>query len=686
MSTLNLSDSQINELIATHSDKFLYKPCIPNKQREATGKAKKCLYEKIDPNIYDLDARIVAFRVTSSRLLHWIHALDILYYEFLGNSEDYDIKWEDDPIERKNPSDLKTITIDVSSENLAQSDKPLLFRVTVFMKTGTIQAQGNKHDIFRTRDFPMLEKIVKKMKPSDVNNDQDHHNTIAKEIIEQDSVCSPTDSNENKGGHEKTGETLFTTKCDEIKTQSESYTLNKEELINDIKNMIEEDKTTMLESLESKLKNALDNMCTQTSDYIKGRFEEWEAKYVANDTKIEKHNENLKKVLSTCTEIKQDINQKMNHSNMQPDSEHVQKLNAQIQKLQAENIELRRQNNQLQYEKSFIESNLSYEKTAHSETKNRYDSYKISANEDRTFISERLSARNLELSEMEETIKKYKQQISHKVDEILSLKSHIGSISDNLSGKFNEAKPSTATPDQPKDTKPKVILFGTSNTKNIDTDKWKSQFNCEKIYKYTLKDALKALDTIPNHSTPQVIGFHSLTNDLKTADVETCVEEMSNIANKALSLFPKANVLISLATPRADSIHYNDSAELLNAMLKRKFRNIKNILVCDNSNMSYKGTPKSKLLDRDGYHLNEEGVTILASNIRQSIEKLCGLEPHHTQPAKDTTSSGNNTPRTNQRDRRYSNRGRSNNQGNRRHKQPNYVDPYYSWGNSYQYY
>jgi hypothetical protein len=53
---------------------------------------------------------------------------------------------------------------------------------------------------------------------------------------------------------------------------------------------------------------------------------------------------------------------------------------------------------------------------------------------------------------MEETIKKYKQQISHKVDEILSLKSHIGSISDTLSGKFNEAKPSTATPDQPKDT------------------------------------------------------------------------------------------------------------------------------------------------------------------------------------------------------------------------------------------
>jgi hypothetical protein len=62
-------------------------------------------------------------------------------------------------------------------------------------------------------------------------------------------------------------------------------------------------------------------------------------------------------------------------------------------------------------EKSFIESNLSYEKTAHSETKSRYDSYKISENENRTFISERLSARYLELSEMEETIKKYKQRL-----------------------------------------------------------------------------------------------------------------------------------------------------------------------------------------------------------------------------------------------------------------------------------
>lgn len=80
---------------------------------------------------------MVAFRVKSSLLLHWIHAIDILYYEFVGNSEEYDIKWEDDPIERKNPSDLKPITIDVISENIAQSDNPLLFRGTVYMKSGT---------------------------------------------------------------------------------------------------------------------------------------------------------------------------------------------------------------------------------------------------------------------------------------------------------------------------------------------------------------------------------------------------------------------------------------------------------------------------------------------------------------------------------------------------------------------
>jgi hypothetical protein len=55
---------------------------------------------------------------------------------------------------------------------------------------------------------------------------------------------------------------------------------------------------------------------------------------------------------------------------------------------------------------------------------------------------------------MEETIKKYKQQISHKVDEILSLKSHIGSISDTLSGKFNEAKHESAL----------LVMFDISST------------------------------------------------------------------------------------------------------------------------------------------------------------------------------------------------------------------------------
>jgi hypothetical protein len=67
----------------------------------------------------------------------------------------------------------------------------------------------------------------------------------------------------------------------------------------------------------SSLLRVCDSDCVFISSHL------WEAKYVANDTKIEKHNENLKKVLSTCTEIKQDINQKMNHSNMESDSEHM---------------------------------------------------------------------------------------------------------------------------------------------------------------------------------------------------------------------------------------------------------------------------------------------------------------------------------------------------------------------------
>jgi hypothetical protein len=206
--------------------------------------------------------------------------------------------------------------------------------------------------------------------------------------------------------------------------------------------------------MSSSLSRVYDSDCVFISSHCDQWYKEWETQWESENSFINMYRNQTRH------------KSKMNHSNMQPDSEHVQKLHAHIQKLQAENMELRRQNNQLQYEKSFIESNLSYDSfliyvlfdfctcwlncfqilivflilciighifglpffksslnvicglrahivTAHSETKSRYDSYKISANEDRTFISERLSARNLELSEMEEAIKKYKHHWSH---------------------------------------------------------------------------------------------------------------------------------------------------------------------------------------------------------------------------------------------------------------------------------
>jgi hypothetical protein len=47
------------------------------------------------------------------------------------------------------------------------------------------------------------------------------------------------------------------------------------------------------------------------------------------------------------------------------------------------------------------------------------------------------------------------------------------------------------------------------------------------------------------------------------------------------------------------------------------------ILLCDNSNLSYKGTSKLKMLDQDGFHLSEKGSAVLASNIKQLIDHAC---------------------------------------------------------------
>ena len=74
---------------------------LPPILHQRTGKAKNCLCEEIDKNLYDKHARMVAFYTTKERILPWIKTLDVFYYDNLGKEEDIEIKWYDSPEEWK---------------------------------------------------------------------------------------------------------------------------------------------------------------------------------------------------------------------------------------------------------------------------------------------------------------------------------------------------------------------------------------------------------------------------------------------------------------------------------------------------------------------------------------------------------------------------------------------------------
>lgn len=72
---------------------------------------------------------MVAFRVVRDRLLKWIRALRLLYYEYMGNNKDLNITWSDDPLVLSSPDDMKTISI----EMIDSEEKKFIYKITVFI-------------------------------------------------------------------------------------------------------------------------------------------------------------------------------------------------------------------------------------------------------------------------------------------------------------------------------------------------------------------------------------------------------------------------------------------------------------------------------------------------------------------------------------------------------------------------
>ena len=96
----------------------------------------------------------------------------ILFYEHYGKANSFNVTWYDEPKEWGSESGNKTISIDLVK------NPQLLYKLTIFINTGVIQAQGQSGLSFATRDFPVLKTLVADICKFNNKNDTEHWYSI----------------------------------------------------------------------------------------------------------------------------------------------------------------------------------------------------------------------------------------------------------------------------------------------------------------------------------------------------------------------------------------------------------------------------------------------------------------------------------------------------------------------------
>ncbi|CAG2231221.1 unnamed protein product [Mytilus edulis] len=258
-------------------------------------------------------------------------------------------------------------------------------------------------------------------------------------------------------------------------------------------------------------------------------------------------------------------------------------------------------------------------------------------------ISDLQTKLNNKISKIEEMASAYNsvsENLKHKEDEVLSLKLH---LSQDNTNDFQEVKLK-----HPKTRNTKhVVLIGTSNIKGIDPNKLSSKYSAEKHEAFTLEQTDHVIQEL--EVTPDILVLHSLSNAVRSTPNEKSIEYLHTIIDSAKEKFNDTKIVISLPTPRADEESLNNKAQILSLMAKEDLRNEPNVEICDNSNMAFKGSALQKYLDpKDNYHLSLNGTKMLASNIRDTIDRILGLPPRT--PMKRNVNQYNYTPPRVQRD------------------------------------
>jgi len=176
-------------------------------------------------------------------------------------------------------------------------------------------------------------------------------------------------------------------------------------------------------------------------------------------------------------------------------------------------------------------------------------------------LETRLTEKGNKLPEIELSKSDMTNTLEKKDEELYQLK--LNAYQDNATD-FKEVQSKR----RPARSNPHVILIGTSTTRDIDPMSLSVKYTVDKYMAYTLEETATAVSNIVE--SPDVIIFHSLSNDVKTKTNEECVQEFTEIIENVEQRFKDTKVIISLPMPRADDDAVNNKAQMLGLLVKEK--------------------------------------------------------------------------------------------------------------------
>ncbi|KAI8495429.1 G-protein coupled receptor [Branchiostoma belcheri] len=169
-----------------------------------------------------------------------------------------------------------------------------------------------------------------------------------------------------------------------------------------------------------------------------------------------------------------------------------------------------------------------------------------------------------------------------------------------------------------------IVIIGDSNTRGIVPS---VLYPGKLTAKHSAMKVPQAIELITetNYSDPKCIVYHVGTNDIREERAANGVtENLRQLVTTTRSKYPNADIVMSAIPPRNDK-QLMEVTRDVNTFLHILHQETAFISLADNDNLGEDGSIKRALYKQDGYHLNRDGLKVLAANWKTAIHPLVGM-------------------------------------------------------------